>query len=516
MGLFFVNFSHASKEIDDEDKSPSSSFQFLSPPQFENKNDNDLAILLNNANKEDEKSQNEFVSRYYWKFLDSFRSNIFSDMQLVNNSILSCASWKNIEERAIEDPRYAFILIISYAKYQQFNGLYVPSHLHKHFNNLPQFCKEIQKKLSPENPADQFTLGLLSYFFAYASTRPFGLEAKPEEVRHQAFEYFTKAANQGHPHANVILGLSCYSGIHPKEERSGRNPVTALRYFFKIKNTVTAQEAIKDLLPRNGRIYKSLPQKESVFQEELAGIKLKLGLLLGEHSLQVELNNPEGKFSEHQFAIHELSLSYKNVVEVEEEAIRMIKSLQKTTPGFMMNAFTIGRVNHERIKHCIERQSNPPFISIHNIDKINFITIGEENVRQVGQFLIYVNEVEDKFQKAESVLQEDCESYKMRLKLYFAHLKEQRLLCIESQKKSKNDPSPLNEEDFNKKAQKFKKIQNKYEKKKKHLEPVINKIETEIINLIEVKNAIKELIFKTSNSRNLDFLKENPFLGYAD
>ena len=180
----------------------------------------------------------------------------------------------------------------------------------------------------------------------------------------------------------------------------------------------------------------------------------------------------------------------------------------------MINGFSINYFNTphlEQIKRYVESQSKPPFISIHDIDKMSYLTMGEENVLRVTQLLTYLKEIEGKFSMTETILQENCESYKMGLKSCLAEFKKQRLLCLTSLEKEKKDPSEKNKKDLKKKTQNFTEIKEKYEEKKLLLNPIIHKIETEITNLAEVKERIKTLIPKTSDKRNLDFLEENPF-----
>jgi TPR repeat protein len=475
-------------------------------PKFEPMQPNKLPALFDRAKGGDREAQAQYVNENYWGFLNMGACNY----GFMYTPPLNVPDWEDIEQRAKDNHHYAFTLINSYAALVQNR----PSN-ESFANKFPKLFESLQKKAESGDADAQFNLGVVYRKF-FGPRLGLQLKSDPREI---ADEWFIKAAAQDHPHAQVALGLLCASGQSFADCPFGRNPVAALRWFYASKDTKTSQENLRGILSKEqfqrtfvpfGR-QSQAPHQEGTFLEELEKIKFQLNSLLGEHSLQAKIHHPEGTFPDHQFAIPELSSRYAKVVEVEEQALNILTSLENSRPGFMTQ-FTVGGANKEQIGRMISHQTQPHFVAIHDIKGVSYLTLGEENVTIATHFLAYLEGIEEKFDKAEKILKKDGKSYQRRLDLHSDELKETRLLCLAAQKTWQKDCSEMNKKKLDEEAKRFNEQEQKYEEMKLLLKPTIKKMKEERALLAKVKEDIQTLVQKSLGKRNHDFIEDNPYL----
>lgn len=469
-------------------------------PRFELLQNDQLPGLFDRAKKGDREAQNQVIQRNYWGFLNR-GACIDSWMFMEKNLQLNVPDWEDIERRAMDDDQYAYTLINAYA------DLLRSSPSNKPFTDkFPDLFRSLHEKADTGDACAQFNLGVVYHQFRGRGQLGLQMKSSPMEITDQ---WLLKAAAQDHPHAQVTLGFLCARGASFADVQFGRNPVAALGWFYASKDTKTSQENIKSLVVRQ---QPQRPQQEGSFHEELKKIKSQLNSLLGEHSLQAGIHHPEGTFPDHQFAIPELSTRYTKVVRMEEQALNILTSLENSRPGFMITQVMVGGANKEEIGRMISRRSQPPFVAIHDIKGVSYLTLEQENVTIAAHFLAYLEEIDEKFSKADKVLKKEGKSYQRRLDIHLDELKETRLLCLAAQKAWQKDRSDENKKKLDEAAKRFNEQEQKYEDKKLLLKPTIKKIKEERDLLAMVKEDMKTLIPELSALRNLDFTEDNPYL----
>jgi TPR repeat protein len=140
------------------------------------------------------------------------RSGLYKDSQLLY--CLRPAKWSCIEEKALKDQRYVFLLVcVHYA-----NNL-----ISSEFFKFPSIEKVTERvKLSAES-GDALAQINLGYILLLKAIYKCSSSEKRETIEefHQSFGWFNKAADQGNAHAQLALGKNFYApdGIYEDHER---------------------------------------------------------------------------------------------------------------------------------------------------------------------------------------------------------------------------------------------------------------------------------------------------------
>jgi len=463
-------------------------------PRFDPTTAAPISVLSGQANKGDRQAQDQLIERNYWGFMDlSFQCSLWGIADR-NPSRLNPLVWEDIENRAIENDQYAYALIDAYAHelrwtYGQANKVPFPV-------KFPRLFKAVQEGAEAGDPNAQFSLGVM---YLQLDPQHSGLPVSAHKVN-LAFESIKKAAVQGHSLAMSALGqIAWWRGPQ------GRNDVEALRWFLSSKGNKVSQDALKKILTRPSKD----PKSDVSFQQEIEALRLQLGATSLRSHAQVGIHDPKGHYYESDFAIPELATQYQTVVDVHEEALNILNSLQSVTPGFMITCVTLNE-RRDR-KQMLYNQTQLPAVSVVEIDKQEYLVLGEKNVSIAAQFLDYLAKIDERFLLADDILKEDSKSYRNRLNKHLDKLKEIRLSCLKSKKEMIDTPSQINQVSLDEWTNRFKKQEANYENKKQLLTPMYEEIEQERESLSNIKESIKGLL-KNAASRDQEFILEHPYL----
>lgn len=452
--------------------------------------------LIQRASKNDLQAQEKLIEGNYWGFIDKFYANspwgewTYSSF---NESRFDPLAWEDIEERSLEDDRYAYAVIDAYAWHVR----WAPGS--KTFpQSFPTLYERIIEDAKRGMPSAEFNFGAM--YLRFSSFPQFlGLQTPKIEMRQQAYIWLKKAAIQGHSLTYSLLGLLVEDGY--LNEQGKGNEVEALRWYLPSRNNKISQVAIKNILS----LYVHPNSQEGNFQEEIEAIQRKIESLQGEHYAQLGLNKAESTLTlrEHQFAIPKLGDLYEAITYIEEEAQKVLLSLRKITPGFMISGLKLRRgtvidQSTEGLIRKISLQTQPFYVFTHKVGSQNYFTFGENNASIANQFIIYVNEIEKKFAKAKKNLKKLHQLYQQELELAFGKLLRLRVFAVQAQ------------DDISK--QNFLKQQKYYEEIEGLLKPKISKLKEEKNLLAEVEQDIKNLITRGDEKRKFEFLREHPYL----
>jgi len=327
-----------------------------------------------------------------------------------------------------------------------------------------------------------------------------------------SLEWMIKAASHGHPLAPSCLGYMATQGHVYGTRKSEPNITEALRWYLSSKNNKLSQYAIKHIDNLLCRYEYITLKDEGTFHDYLEPIKDSLGYLLGENSMQVGLNNPEGGFVQNQFAIPQVGIAYQTVRDIEEEGLNMLIFLQETTPGFMINAVKLYVRNKKRLTKELSEQTNPPYVSRYVDNRTEYLTFGENNVKISNQFLDYLTKIDDKFKEADKLLCKDYKSYKRILQYYLDDLKETQLMGLKYLDLYQQDPKETIKSDLEETTKKFNEQKYDYDKMEPLLTKIVEKIRNEREKLDRVKEEIKAIISQSVKRRNSEFFEENLYL----
>jgi hypothetical protein len=310
-----------------------------------------------------------------------------------------------------------------------------------------------------------------------------------EKNEKAACRYYQLAADQGHAYAQGALG-EMYEGGRGVV----KNRLEALHWYIKSKHQ-DAAPFVRTALP----ITQNAPVEGDSFQEMLVHIMQGDNLALNEegglsrliriHQTKIGVNTKSG-YRESKLGIPELADMYKPIEDWETNAINMMGLLTTTTPGFMVTRVSLSR----DIKSELPQQLTP-FFSFDTLDDVDYLTIGEENVRVVNRFVTFLKESGKNFAKADNALKKIGKLYQQGLDAVFSEL------LIKQQLARMYNGNADHIKAFEEQEKKFNKL-------KPGLTLIIEEIKEERALLSELHNKIKSLPFRGMGSRNKDFLEE--------
>ena len=408
-----------------------------------------------------------------------------------------------------------------------------------------------------------------------------------------AFNHFTTAAEKGSLAAKNNLGVMYLSG-RVEGGKSPDNDKTALKLFKEAANQgfLEAQRKLIALyqtpeflnLPEAFRwsmasksntespalfkqlcvFYAPLLEQQGSFHDLIEELNEKTSSLLAKHQIQKGLHNPEGSYKESPFAICELHQLYSQLESIELDALQVITSLSKVSPGFMLSGF--GTINFPRIGAYNGTTKEIDFLSTFfsscYIDHSCHVNIGEENVAIAKCFQAYLIKVDTEFAGAEEIINTLLVYHTADLNLAKSKLISCRTRALkkgdneslkrkrdneslkgdsESLKRKRNDESLKRDSESlkrkrddetlkgdseslkrkrvdeslkrdNESLEKFEKQKAKVAELESDLNPLISAIQQEKATLREIKEDFKALLVRSAGRLNREFFEEFPHL----
>lgn len=439
--------------------------------------------LIRLAEGGDRDAQDQLIERNFWGFLNKQNERgLWGEGHGRGRRSVNPISWDDIEERAIADTRYAYALIDNY------------SHVVRWDQSAPAFGVQFPSLFGclVDNSGEggvcaDFTLGVLYDRFQSFPER-IGFPVKPVAPRDTALKLIKRAAERGHPLATSAMGLLSYQGYVTS---GGRNDIEPLHWYLTSKENKISQDALRQLLT----CQRQPAVEEGTFQTEVGTIKEKLEAVWGRHLMQVEAHNPEGNFIEASFAIPQLSVHFKGITVMEEEALGLLSDLQNTTPGLLLTGTKIREV---RDRARMLEQQTVPYVSVTSYGGAEYHTFGEENVSLATRLVTYIDGIEDRFAEATGILKKIRGYYETQLDFALGELMKLRVLAI-----AKKDTES---------AQRFEDQKRAVAELEDLFKRPLGEIDEECSLMDEVKECIKSIVTRSLGLRNQDFLTEHPYL----
>ncbi len=292
----------------------------------------------------------------------------------------------------------------------------------------------------------------------------------------KAVEWYQKGADLGDSYCQYNLGKAYANGNGVLRDFG-----MAVKWLLKARFHGAKLE-LGELLP----LQPEAPQEEGNFQERVKKVLELINPLASYHEHKSYLNNPEGKFSDNEYAIPQLSVWYREVAEMEDEVCQLLADLLQVKPGFMVSCVKPS----QRVKREMRNLKNF-FLDYPLVGDEEFVTIGEENVAVARKFVAYLGGIREKFERADHNLEII-----------------QSILSFPIGKLAALQASPTRSEE---KKREFLEEQERVQKIQAVNQPNVELLAEQRTTLAKVRKKLETLIPKGAGRLNREFLEAFPF-----